>query len=119
MERNPSQIVRSPIRRADLRAVAALQFGDLVKAVVDVERGIVALGAELHSDEEAALIDDGSKQSDIWGVNLYPDATDAAFVEFDSMINIRPADGNRSRGVEDAALRERLRTIVLRLVLPE
>ena len=100
----------------ELRQMATGGFGDLVKAVVDVERGIMVLDAELHADQEALLLDQGSRQLDLWGINLYPDLTDADFVEFDSMINVRPSQGNRSRGVEDETLRARIRTIVNGLV---
>lgn len=65
-------IVRKPIARAELISLASEQFGDMIKAVVDVERRIMALGGELHSDEEALLIDHGSLQRDVWGINLYP-----------------------------------------------
>jgi hypothetical protein len=116
MERDPFQIVRHPITRADLVTIAAEQFGDMVKAVVDVARGVMVIGAELHSDEEAALLDDGSRQADVWGINLYPDEADDGFIEFDSMINIRPAQGNRSRGVIDESLRESIRLVVASLV---
>lgn len=102
--------------RADLAAIAATQFGDLVKAVVDVERGIMAIGGELHSDEEAELLDDGSRQAHLWGINLYPAELGEAWIEFDSMINVRPSQGNRSRDVEDAAVRERIRGVVASLV---
>ncbi len=91
-------------------------FGDLVKAVVDVERAVMAVDAELHSDEEACLIESGSEQEDLWGINLYPELHDADFVEFDSMINLRPSRGNRSRGVEDPAIQQRILVIVGRLV---
>jgi hypothetical protein len=91
-------------------------FGDLVKAVVDVERGMMVLDAELHADQEALLLDQGSRQTDLWGINLYPDLTGEEFVEFDSMINVRPVQGNRSRGVEDDAVRARIRAIVDGLV---
>jgi hypothetical protein len=110
------QIVREPITLADLRAVASEQFGDMVKAVVDVEQGIMAIGGELHADEEAALLDQGSRQADVWGINLYPDATDAERVEFDSMINVRPGQGNRSRSVESPERQDRIRAIVRQLV---
>jgi len=90
-----------------------------VKAVVDVEREVMAIGGAMHADEEAALIEDGSAQPDLWGINLYPDDFGTeAFVEFDSMINLRPAQGNRSRSVEDPALRERIQRLVDRLVRP-
>jgi uncharacterized protein DUF5674 len=110
------QIVRDPVTLDELRSLARAQFGEMVKAVVDVRQGIMAIGGELHADEEAVLLDQGSLQADLWGVNLYPDAVGAERVEFDSMINVRPAQGNRSRSVEDASRRERIQEIVGRLV---
>jgi len=65
------EIIRCPISRARLSSLAEAQFGDMVKAVVDVERRVMAIGGELHSDEEAVLIEDGSAQPNVWGVNLY------------------------------------------------
>jgi len=110
------EILRRLTTRARLAALAEGQFGDMVKAVVDVERGVMAIGGELHSDEEAALIDDGSAQAHLWGINLYPGEEEDAWIEFDSMINVRPSQGNRSRNVEDSALRDRIRRIVTDLV---
>lgn len=109
-------IVRDRISLADLDAIAKVQFGDLVKAVVDVERGVMAVGGELHSDEEALLLEDGSKQQHLWGINLYPEVTGDDWIEFDSMINIRPSQGNRSRGVDDAETRKAVVALVERLV---
>ncbi|HEX9562840.1 MAG TPA: DUF5674 family protein [Gemmatimonadaceae bacterium] len=111
------RIVREAISRADLAAIAKGQFGDMVKGVVDVDRGIMAIGAELHSDDEAALIEEGSQQAVLWGINLYPAGEGAEFIEFDSLINVRPAQGNRSRGVDDEALRTAIRDVVKRLVV--
>ena len=110
------EIIRRPISRARLSSLAEAQFGDMVKAVVDVERGVMAIGGELHSDEEAALIEDGSAQEHLWGINLYPAEQGDGWLEFDSMINVRPSQGNRSRNVEDSALRDRIRRIVTGLV---
>jgi len=110
----PIQVVRAPVTIDLLRGAAAEQFGDFVKAVVDVRREVMAIGGELHADEEAVLIQEGSQQTDLWGINLYPDQAD--LVEFDSMINVRPAQGNRTRGVEDAGLRRAIAAIVERLV---
>ena len=110
------EILRRATTRARLAALAEGQFGDMVKAVVDVERGVMAIGGELHSDEEAALIDDGSAQEQVWGINLYPAEGEDAWIEFDSLINVRPSQGNRSRNVEDTALRDRIRRIVTDLV---
>jgi len=111
------RIVRQPIPRSQIATLARQQFGDMVKAVVDVARGVVAVGSELHSDEEAALLDDGSRQGDLWGINLYPEAPRAEWIEFDSMINVRPARGNRSRDVEDARLRDSIRRIIDGLIV--
>jgi len=110
------EILRRPTQRARLSAVAEGQFGDMVKAVVDVERGVLAIGGELHSDEEAALIEDGSAQEHLWGINLYPAEGEDAWIEFDSLINVRPSQGNRSRNVEDSVLRDRIRQVVTGLV---
>lgn len=92
--------------------MAAQGFGDMVKAVVDVERELVAIDAELHSDLEAVLLEDGSAQRNLWGINLYPGMQGDEFVEFDSMINLRPSQGNRSRGVEDERVRRRISEIL-------
>jgi hypothetical protein len=91
-------------------------FEDMVKFVVDVERRVAAVGGELHADEEALLLDNGSRQEDLWGANYYPGRGEEACVEYTSLINIRPARGNRSMVIEDAALRERVRDIALRLI---
>jgi hypothetical protein len=113
----PMEIVHDGITLARLAGMAVGMFGDLVKAVVDVERGIMAVDAELHADEEALLLSDGSSQADLWGVNLYPaDVGTPGFLEFDSMINVRPRKGNRSRSVDDPAVQTRIAAIVERLV---
>ena len=116
MEIPPPRIVRQPLTRSQLVTIASGQFGDMVKAVVDLDREIMALGGELHSDEEALLLDDGSSQRNLWGINIYPSADEADWIEYDSMINVRPSQGNRMRGVEDAGLRAKIRRIVNELV---
>lgn len=110
------RIVRDTMTRAQLAVEAGHGFGDMIKAVVDVRRGVMAIGAELHADEESALIDDGSQQGDLWGINLYPNETGEEWLEFDSMINVRPARGNHSRGVDDAETREAIGRVVRQLV---
>ena len=110
------KIIDQKITLGDLSEIAAHQFGDMVKFVVDVEKEIMAIGGDLHADEEAALLEVGSLQANLWGINFYPDNTGAERVEFDSMINIRPSQNNRSREVEDAKLREKITQIVNKLV---
>lgn len=109
-------IFRTPITREEVRKVADETFGDFVKAVVDVEKKIMAIGSELHADAEALLLQDGSQQQNLWGINLYPAQTGDDWLQFDSMINIRPSQGNRSRGVEDPATQEKIRAVVQALV---
>ncbi|MDP3091464.1 MAG: DUF5674 family protein [Nitrospira sp.] len=109
------KIVRDAITKAELNEMAKQQFGDMVKAVVDVEQRIMAIGGELHSDEEAMLLDQGSAQKNLWGINLYPEQPIAEWIEFDSMINVRPSGGNRSRDVERTEIRETITAIVNRL----
>lgn len=91
-------------------------FGNLVKAVVDVGKGIMVVDGELHADEEALLLENGSAQKNLWGINIYPDLTGDDFVEFDSMINLRPSQGNKSRGVEDKELQKEIIKIVNNLI---
>lgn len=116
MSPSEARILRQPTTRQALRELAAARFGDMVKGVVDLERRVMAVGGELHSDEESLLLEDGALQSDLWGINLYPDETGPGWIEFDSMINIRPSVGNRSRGVEDPSIRQAIAGVVHDLV---
>ena len=106
------QILEQSLTVEELRKIAADIFGEMVKAVVDVALGLVAINAEMHSDLEALLLDNGSAQVDLWGINFYPFLEGDDFLEFDSMINMRPSQGNMSRGVEDAETRERIVELV-------
>jgi Protein of unknown function (DUF5674) len=112
----PIQIVSASITLDALRGIAQEQFGDFVKAVVDVEQGIMAVGGELHADAEAILLDQGSRQAALWGINVYPEQEAADRIDFDAMINVRPSQGNRSRSVEDPSIQQRIRDIVATLV---
>jgi hypothetical protein len=100
----------------DLKLMAQGLFGNLVKAVVDVERQIMAVDGELHADEEALLLESGSLQENLWGINIYPDLEMPDRIEHDSVINIRPSQGNRSRSVDSPELRDKNNQIVEGLV---
>ena len=110
------KILNQKLSAEDLHKMASAGFGDMVKGVVDVEREVLALDAELHSDLEALLLGNGSKQASLWGVNLYPQISGQDFLDFDSMINIRPSSGNRSRGVENEAIRRKIAAIVAKWI---
>jgi hypothetical protein len=101
-----------PLTPTRLREIAEERFGDMTKAVVDIRREVMLVDADLHSDQEQTLLRDGSHQSDLWGINLYPDEEGEDFIEFDSMINLRPNDNNRSRGVDDEDIRKKIRNVV-------
>lgn len=105
-----------PILLDELRRLAASRFGEMVKAVVDLRRRVMLLDADMHADQEAELLAEGAAPDDLWGINLYPDLSGDDWLEFDSMINLRPSFGNRSRGVDDEATRTALRDVVVRLV---
>lgn len=111
------KIVDDKIKLSELEEMAKKMFGNLVKAVVDIEKHIMALDAEMHADEEQALIEQGSRQNNLWGINLYPEMFGQDdFVEFDSMINLRPSQDNRSRGVDDPVIQKKIIKIVNDLV---
>jgi len=100
---------------AELRRLCE-RFEGMVKYVVDVERGLVAVGGEMHADAEEVLLETGSRQADLWGANYYPGRGAEDCIEYTSLINIRPAAGNRGMELQDAALRDKVREITHTLV---
>jgi hypothetical protein len=107
------KIVKDSINIEELGQMSGKMFGNLVKAVVDIEKEIMAVDADLHADEEQMLLENGSEQKNLWGINLYPEIKDANWIEFDSMINLRPSQNNRSRGVENEETRKKsLRSLI-------
>ena len=110
------KFVDKKISLKELEGMASSKFGNLVKAVVDVERELMVVDGELHSDEEALLLSKGSKQEDLWGINLYPEIKGEDFIEFDSMINVKPSYGNNSRGVDDLNLKRKIVQLVEKLI---
>ena len=109
-------LVAERLDRDVLAELVRRHFEDIVKYVVDVERGVAAVGGELHPDEEAVLLEDGSRQDDLWGASYYPGEGPSACIEYTSLINVRPSAGNPSMVVEDEALRERIREITHALI---
>jgi hypothetical protein len=109
-------VVGDRIERSELARLVTTYFGDMVKLVVDLQREVVAVGGELHADAEQLLLEQGSRQSDLWGVNYYPGRGPERCVEFTALINIRPSQENLGMEIEDVATRESVRRIVSRLV---
>lgn len=110
------QILTEKISREQLKDLAANTFVDMIKCVADVNRGLLAVDAELHADLESMLLEQGSELEFLWGFNLYPDETGEDFIEFDSLINIRAWQGNRSRDVEDESVRKQIEELVSKFV---
>lgn len=111
------QIIKDRILLDELKQISTKMFGNLVKAVVDIEKGIMAVDAEMHADEEKLLLENGSGQKNLWGINLYPEFFGQdEFIEFDSMINLRPWQNNRSRGVDDVKIRKKIVEVVNKLI---
>lgn len=111
-------IIENPITRAELKKIALERYGDLVKGAVDIEKGIMVLGGELHIDEALKLVEQfQSKGKNIWGINLYPEKTGDDMIEFDSIINLKPDLGNRSRGVDSTEIQEKIKNIISKLIL--
>jgi hypothetical protein len=113
---SPLSLITQPTTRAFLQEVAEERYGDMVKVVVDCKRGIMAIGGQMHADEEQELLADGSAQEDLWGINIYPERFGDDWIEFDSMINLRPRQNNRTRSVDDPAQQEKIRSIISHLV---
>ena len=109
-------LVDKPMSRQELKQIAEQRFGDMVKAVVDIKKEIMVIGGDLHADEEAVLLDQGSKQENLWGINIYHELAMPDMIEYDSMINIRPKQNNLSRNVEDKKIRERIAAVVTKLI---
>jgi len=108
--------INNKITIDELKKMADNMFGELVKAVVDIEKEVMIVDAELHSDQEKEFLKNGSNQNNLWGINLYPDEDSEDFIEFDSMINLRPSWGNRSRGVDNLETQNTIKNIVKILI---
>ena len=93
-----------------------IQFIDFIKAVVDLELKVIALGGSLHADEEKKLLETGSLQHNLWGINIYFDVELKDRIEFDSMINIRPSQNNRSRTIENPEIQKKIISLVNHLI---
>ncbi|MDA1338358.1 MAG: DUF5674 family protein [bacterium] len=111
------KLIIKPISLTELKNISKNNFGNLVKAVVDIDKQVMVIDAEMHADEEKELLANGSTQFSLWGINLYPEFFNTDnFIEFDSMINLRPSQNNYSRGVGDVNIQKQIITIVSKLI---
>jgi hypothetical protein len=110
------KVVKNKISNDELIEKADKTFGNLIKAVVDIQKEAMAVFGELHSDEETVLLNKGSKQENLWGINIYPKLRGKKRIEFDSMINLRPSQGNMTRSVDNPKLQKNIIRIVNKLI---
>ncbi len=110
------KFIKDSMSLLELKKMSNRIFGGLVKAVVDVQKKVMVVDADMHADEERFLLENGSKQDDVWGINLYPELKGNDFIEFDSMINVRPRLNNFSRSIESKDLQNQIIDIVNKLV---
>lgn len=111
------QLVNEKIALDELKKMSLKMYNQLVKAVIDIQQEVMVVDAQLHADEETILLENGSEQEYLWGINLYPEKFGTPdFIEFDSMVNIRPSWGNFSRDVENPDIQKNIIKIVNKLV---
>jgi hypothetical protein len=110
------RIINEKITLSEIEKAAQENYGDMVKAVVDIKKGIFALGGDLHADAQAVLLQAGSDQFDLWGINFYPQNSKEEMIVFSSLINISPKRNNRSMIIEISEVKEKIREIINNLV---
>ena len=110
------KIIKEKISLAEVQKVALENYGDMVKAVVDIKKGIFALGGDLHADAEAVLLQAGSEQPDLWGINIYPSEPQEERIIFSSLINISPKRQNRSMIIEIPEVKRKIKEIIDSLI---
>lgn len=109
--------IKETISVNELKEMSKNMFGELVKAVVDIDKEEMIVDAPMHADQEKEFLESGASQRDLWGINLYPEMYgEEDFIQFDSMINIRPSQDNRSRSIENENIRSKIVDIVDKLV---
>jgi len=106
------KIFTKKISKEEIKKLANEYFGDMVKVVVDIEKEILAAGGEFHSDSETLLIENGSKQENLWGINYFPGRRGDARVEYSALINVRPRNKNYSFEIKDRTIRGKIKKIV-------
>ena len=112
------KIVKDKIGIAELKEMAKKMHDNLVKAMVDIEKEIIAVDAGLHADLMEFLIEEeNSEPKDVWGINIFPDKAGEDLIEYDSMMNVKPAFNNRTRGVDDENTRKKIADIINKLIV--
>jgi len=111
------KIIKDKVEILEVKEMAKRMYENLVKVVVDVERDILAIDAEMHVDLEQLLIEkENCEPKNLWGINIWPEKIGDDFIEFDSMINLKPGFGNRTRGIDSTEIKDKIKKIVNNLI---
>jgi hypothetical protein len=110
------KIFKTKVPKLDLDSLAQTSYGDMVKGVVDINKKILVLGGDLHADCEDMLLQQGSKQIDLWGFNIYPAKNKENRLHYESLINIRPKQGNFQIEIKDEKLRQQIKLVIDSLI---
>ena len=111
------RVIKENVSKEELSDIAKEFYVNMVKGAIDVENDIISLGGEYHVDANMVLIEHGSHQDNIWGFNLYLEKEGDDWIEYVSLINIRPADGNRSMFIENEQLRDKIKEIINKKII--
>lgn len=106
------KIVEDKISLEELREIAQEFYETMLKGVVDIKKEIVVFGGEYHADANEIILENGSRQSDVWGFNIYFDRPRDSWIEYISMINIRPQAGNMEMEIQDKDIKDKMKTII-------
>lgn len=110
-------IIKNPLTLKEIEKNHNHFFSEMVKIVVDIEQETIALDTELHADLEQELLEKGSKQENLWGANIYFDKPQDEFIEYTSLINIRPAQNNKNMEVLNSKVKEKMKKIINKLII--
>lgn len=79
------------------------EFDTYIKTVIDITKKICSAGANRHFESEQVLLEQGSSQKDLWGGGI---DIETKIIDFNSFINIRPAENNTSNEIQDQNIRK-------------
>lgn len=91
-------------------------YNSMIKFAVDIETEKVIFGGEMHADAERVLLENGSLQKNIWGANIYPEREKPDWLEYTSLINIRPTQDNLSMEIFSNEIKNKINAIINKVI---
>jgi len=111
----PIKIIEDKISKDKLRELAEKSYIDMVKVAVDVEKNIMAVGGEWHSEAQTLLVEDGSSGLNVWGANIFLDRSENEMIEYVALINIKPTV-NRFMEIQNTEIKDKIKAIITNLI---